>query len=122
MANRRIGGIIEVKVDGLIFSAKGSFTYNLGLPKKEMVVGSDFVHGFKELPQVPFVEGAITDDSDLDVEALRKAVDFTVTLALANGKIIVVELATETSDGNGTTEEGELEVRFEGITGREIAA
>ena len=118
----RVGGIIEFKVDGEIFQAKGNFTYNIGVAKKEMIVGSDSIHGYKETPQVPFIEGAITDGGDLDLEALRNFTEVTVTLGLANGKIIVIELATEASDGNGTTEEGELEVRFEGITGREIAA
>lgn len=121
MANRRIGGILELKLDGSILQAKGSFTYNLGIPKKEMVVGSDFVHGFKELPQVPYIEGQITDSDELDLEALRRSRDVTVTLNLANGKIIVIEEAIEASDGSGTTEEGELEVRFEGIRGREVA-
>ena len=44
MANRRVGGILEVKIDGTLFSAKGEFTYNLGTPKREAVVGADSVH------------------------------------------------------------------------------
>ena len=117
---RRVGGIIFIKVDGELFNAKGEFTYNLGLPKREGVVGADVVHGYKETPQVPYVEGAITDQSDLDVEALRKIKDATVTLELANGKVIVIREAWEASDGVGSTDEGELEVRFEGMRGEEI--
>jgi len=122
MANKRIGGIIFLKVGGEGFQAKGSFTYNIGVPKKEMVAGSDSIHGFTEKPQVPFIEGQITDNDELDLQALRQARDITVTLELSNGKVIVVEESVESSDGNGTTEEGELEVRFEGIRGREVAA
>lgn len=121
MANSRIGGLIQFKVDGEQFLAKGNFTYNLGVPKKEQVVGADSVHGFKEMPQVPFIEGAITDTDELDTEALRNLRDVTVTLELANGKVVVIEEACEASDGNGTTEEGELTIRFEGKRGREVS-
>lgn len=122
MANRRIGGTIFFKVEGESFSAKGSFTYNIGVSKKEMVVGSDSVHGFKELPQVAFIEGAITDNDELDLQTLQEFRDVTVTLELANGKVIVIEEAVYAADGSVTTEEGEIEVIFQGVRGREVAA
>ncbi|PJA20537.1 MAG: phage tail protein, partial [Deltaproteobacteria bacterium CG_4_10_14_0_2_um_filter_43_8] len=40
MARRR-GGLIALVIGGTKFRAKGNFTYNLGHPKKEAVVGSD---------------------------------------------------------------------------------
>lgn len=46
----RIGGVISLKVDGDMYFAKGNFTYNIGIPRKEGVVGSDRVHGYKETP------------------------------------------------------------------------
>ena len=122
MANKRIGGLIEFKADGTKFFAKGNFTYDLGVPKKEMVVGSDSVHGFKETPKMAFIEGAITDTDELDTEALFRLRDVTVTVTLANGKMIVVEEAVYAGEGQGSTEEGEIGVRFEGFRGREIAA
>lgn len=121
MANSRIGGIIQFKIDGELYLAKGAFTYNIGVPKKEMVVGSDSVHGFKEMPTVPYVEGAITDTSDLDLQALQEARDITATLELANGKVIVIEEGVYAADGNVTSEEGEVELRIEGKRGREIS-
>ncbi len=70
----RIGGIIAVvKVNGDIYFAKGNWTYNSGKPKREGVVGADTVHGYKETPQVPFVEGEITDRNELSLEDLRNA-------------------------------------------------
>jgi len=122
MASRRIGGILELKVDGNQYLVKGSFTYNLGIPKKEMIVGMDGVHGYKETPQVPFIEGSITDTADISVSDLRKLINVTAVLRLANGKTISIEEAVEASDGDVTTEEGEIQVRFEGTKGTEIAA
>lgn len=121
MANRRIGGILFFKVNGEQFSAKGNFTYNIGVDKKEMIAGNDGIHGYKQMPQVPYIEGAITDNDELDLEALQSVVDATVTIELANGKVIVIEEAVYAADGAGSSEEGEIEVRFEGIRGREVA-
>lgn len=113
MGDRRIGGIIIFKVDGNQFQAKGAFTYNLGVPKKSSVVGHDGGHGYKELPQPSSCEGLITDSSDISIRDIRRLRDVTVTLALANGKTIVLTEAVETSDGDVTTEEGEAQIRFE---------
>lgn len=116
----RVGGIIFVKVDGVQYRVKGSWTYNLGKAKREAVVGSDSVHGYKELPQVPFIEGTITDDAAVSMEALLTVTGATIILELANGKVISLKDAWFAGDGNFTTEEGELEARFEGLSANEI--
>ena len=122
MANRRLGGIIAVKADGVQFRAKGAWDYNLGEPQKKMIAGSDGVHGFSEKPQVPFIEGAFSDSDEVDMKAVRAIRDATITLTLANGKIISLNEAIEASEGNVNTEEGEAEVRFEGTKANEIPA
>ncbi len=123
MANSRVGGLIQFKIDGELFLAKGNFTYNIGVPKKEMIVGADSVHGFKETPQVAFIEGAITDTDEVDLEnQILRVRDATITLELANGKLITIEEAVYAGDGNVTSEEGEIAVRFEGKRGRENSA
>jgi len=111
--NNRRAGRIFVKVDGTQYDAKGDFTYGLGLPKRESIVGSDGVHGYKETPQVPFIEGAFTDSSSLDLATLQQIDNATVTLELANGKIVVLSNAWYASEGNVSTGEGEIPVRFE---------
>jgi len=116
----RVGGIIEVKANGELYSAKGSWTYNLGKPKRDPVVGSDRVHGYKELPQSPYIEGAMTDNGDLSLEGLVGLKGATVVLSLANGKIIVLREAYFSADGAVTTEEGEIAVRFDGMDADEV--
>lgn len=111
--NNRRAGRIFVKVDGTQYDAKGDFTYGLGLPKREAIVGSDGVHGYKETPQVPFIEGVFTDSSSLDLATLQQIDNATVTLELANGKIVGLSNAWYASEGNVSTGEGEIPVRFE---------
>lgn len=119
MANR-VGGIIELKINGGIYSAKGNFTYNLGRPRREAVIGADNVHGYKETPQVAFIEGEVTDRDTLNLESMVTTTDATIYLRLANGKLIVLRQAWFAGEGTGNTEEGNIAVRFEGISGEEI--
>ncbi len=118
--SKRVGGIIFIKVDGVQQRAKGSWTYNLGLGKKEGIVGADGVHGYKEMPQVPFIEGAITDSGDISSQDIMNVKDATITIDLANGKTVVLKDAWFAGEGNVTTEEGEIESRFEGMSAEEI--
>lgn len=122
MADQRRGGTIQLQVGGEVQDAKGSFTYQLGTAKREAIVGQDRVHGYKETPQVPYVEGTITDRGNLDVKALFNGKDVTVTLALANGKTVSLTEAWFAGDGKASTEEGEIEVRWEGLQCEEVPA
>ena len=53
----RIAGILFFKVDGQQFQARGSFKIQPNSTKKTAVVGVDGVHGFKEDPIVPMIDG-----------------------------------------------------------------
>jgi hypothetical protein len=112
--------MIEFKVGGVPQLAKGNFTYNLGIPKNEAIIGSDSVHGFKSTPQVAFIEGEITDRKDLDLAALLRTMDETVTLTLGVGKVIVLYGAGFAGEGTGNSEEGNIAVRFEGTGAEEV--
>ena len=113
MGNNRRAGVIYLKINGEMQDAKGGFTYNLGYPQREAIIGSDGVHGFKETPQVAFIEGAVTDRPDLKLADFARLDDGTVTLELANGKTIVLTEAWFAGEGAVTTEEAEIAVRFE---------
>lgn len=119
MSQRR-AGICFFKIDGEIFDAKGNFTYNIGMPKREAIVGADAVHGYKETPQAPFIEGEITDRGNLDLQKLLAMDGGTATLELANGKIIVLREAWYAGDGNVQTEDGNIQLRIEAKQGEEI--
>lgn len=120
MAQRR-AGILFVKIDGIQYDAKGSFNYNLGANKREGIVGADKVHGYKEMPQIPFIEGEFTDSQTLDLSKLLNVTSATITLELANGKIFVLREAWYAGDGNVGSEDGNIAVRFEGVQGEEVA-
>jgi hypothetical protein len=112
MKNAR-AGVIWLKIDGQQLEAKGSFTIQPGAYKREAIVGADGIHDYKVTPQVASIEGAITDNKDLDTNKIRNATNVTVTLELVNGKLWVLEEAWYASEGTMTTEEGEIGIRFE---------
>ena len=111
--NNRRAGRVFLKVDGALFDAKGSFSYNLGQDKRDGIVGADGIHGYKETPQIPYIEGAITDRGDLDLEKVCLQDNVTVTLELVSGKTIVLSNAWFAGEGAVTTEEAEITVRWE---------
>lgn len=121
MSERR-GGIIELKVGADLYECKGNFTANLGEPKNESIIGSSGVTGFKSTPQPAVIEGKVTDRGALSIQQLIRIKDATVHLKLATGKVIVLSHAWYAADGNITTDEGEIEVRFESAVGEEISA
>jgi hypothetical protein len=122
MSNLR-AGFIKFQINGNVYDASGSFTYNLGAKKRTTLLGPDKVHGYKEMPQVPFIAGAIRDGSALDVRnELLDATNATLTLTLASGKVIMLESAWFALEGDAETEEGTIAIRFEGMSCTEIAA
>lgn len=118
----RIAGYLSLQINGEIYNAVGNFTYNVGAPKREMLLGPDRVHGYKEMPQVPFIEGEIRDSSDIDLSVLTNLKDATATIALANGKTFVLKDAVYVADGNVQTEEANIQLRLEGSKGEEVPA
>ena len=115
-----VGGIINIQIDGVNHRSKGEWTYGLGVPKKEAVVGTDGVHGYKTSAQVAFIEGELTDSRALDHIELAEISNATVTLQLANGKVVVLREAWQAGDAAGHTEEGNIDVRFESAGRAEV--
>lgn len=122
MANQRVAGLIQLQTNGEVLRAKGVFTYNLGKPKRDPIIGTDGAHGYKETPQIAFIEGAITDAGDLDLAALATFRDGTVNLKLGNGKMVVLSSAWYAGEGVGSSEEAEIAVRWEGVSAEEVNA
>ena len=123
MPQNRISGTLFVKIDGVLRDAMGDWTYNLGQPKRTPVVTADLrTIGYTESAQTAFIEGEITDQSNLDLEELVNLDDVTPTLELANGKTIVLRNAWYAADGNVGTEQANVQVRFEGRSGEELRA
>ncbi len=118
--SQRTAGLIQFQINGKIYDAKGNFSYGLGRPTREAIPGADGIHGFKEIPAVPFIEGEITDRGNVDLAALFELEDATVTLSLGNGKMVALREAWFAGEGVGNSDEANVAVRFEGAGAEEI--
>ena len=120
MAGEHVAGALSFQLNGKTLRMKGAWTYNLGRPKRDPIVGADGVHGYMEKPQVPFIEGAVTDGRSLVLDDLLGFTNGTCTLHLRNGKVIELREAWFAGEGTVDTEESEIAVRFEGLGGEEV--
>ncbi len=120
--NNRRSGIIHLKINGTLYSAKGgSFKYSLGIPKKEALMdASGGVFGYKATAQVPFIEGEVYDDKNIDLKALQELDDGTATLELANSKTIILRNCWFAGTGETQTEEATITFRLEGRSAEEV--
>lgn len=120
MAGNVVAGRIQFKINGEPYNAKGNFTYNTGNDKQDPIVGSDGIHGFKSMPQAPFIQGEITDRVNFDVKDFTALKDATIELVLPTDKVFVLYNSNYTGEGNGETEEGNIEVSFHGLSAETI--
>lgn len=120
MPENRRSGTLSLQIDAVTYDLAGHFTYNLGVPKRTTKTGPNRVQGYMEEPQPSFIEGEITDASDVDVAALLALENATLQLDLANGKRVVQRNAWQVADGNVGTEQANIQVRFEGPPAEEI--
>jgi hypothetical protein len=111
----RVAGIVFVKVDGAQLKIKANVNCNRGDEKREGIVGHDGVHGYKSLPQIPYIEGEQTDSKDLDLKKYMAIDGATVTVQFANGKTFVLRQAWNASEGTVGSEEANISFRFEGL-------
>jgi hypothetical protein len=116
----RVAGIAFLKVDGGILPVRGNFTVSPSALERTMIAGQDYVHGYQELPRVPWIEADITSDPIVSMEDLEAMVEVTVTAELANGHVYVLKEAACKSALENNTRDGQFRVRWEGTTCEEL--
>lgn len=116
-----IAGTAFLKVDGNQYPLKGSFTVSPSPVERSGIAGQDFVHGFQELPRIPFIEGDVSTVPEISLEDIDAITDATVTAELKNGKTYVLRNAWCKSALEINTADGQFRVRFEGYQCDEIS-
>lgn len=117
---QRIGGVLNIIVDGTQYPARGSFEVTPSSVKREGIAGQDYVHGFTEMPIVPGIKGNLSTTAALSLETLQNITNSTIQANLANGKTYVLSQAWTTAAFSIATAEGQVGVEFQGITCDEI--
>ena len=118
---QRIGGTAFLTVDGTQMALRGNFTVSPSSVERTMLAGQDGVHGYQELPRVPYIEGDLSTVPGLSLETLLAETDVTVVAQLANGLQYVLTNATCKGGFENNTRDGQVRVRWEGLTCEEMA-
>ena len=112
---KRIAGTATVYADGRQLPLRGNFMVSPTKYERTGMAGQDFVHGYSEMPRVPFIEGDITLADDVSIDDLDGLKDVTVVANLANGWNYTLREAWTASTRELNTREGQTKVRFEGV-------
>jgi hypothetical protein len=112
---QRIAGIAFLKIDGNQMKLRGNFTVSPSPVERTMLAGQDGIHGYQELPRIPYVEGDLSTDPSFNVTDLFSQVDVTVTAQLANGRQYQLTQATCKDAVEINTRDGQFRVRWEGM-------
>lgn len=115
-----VAGTAFLKVDGSQYPLKGSFTVSPSAVERAGIAGQDGVHGFSELPRVPYIEGDVSSLPGVSLEDIERVTDATVTAELINGSVYVLRAAWCRSAFELNTHDGQFRVRFEGVSCDEI--
>ena len=118
---QRFAGIAFVFVDGVQYPLRGNFTVSPSAVERTMLAGQDGVHGYQELPRVPYIEGDISTIRGLLFEDLEAQTDATVVAQLANGMQYTLVQSTCRAGLENNSRDGQVRVRWEGLYCEEIA-
>ena len=113
---QRFAGIAFLLVDGNQMALRGNFTVSPSVVARTMIAGQDGIHGYQELPRVPYIEGDISTVPNLNLLDLEAQVNVTVVAQLANGKQYALGQASCKADLEANTRDGQVRVRWEGVS------
>jgi hypothetical protein len=118
---QRIAGIAFLTVDGTQLALRGNFTVSPSAVERTMLAGQDGVHGYQELPRVPYIEGDLSTVRGLLLEDLEAQVDVTVVAQLANAMQYTLTGGTCKAGFDNNTRDGQVRVRWEGLACQEMS-
>lgn len=119
-AQRQIGGIAYVKVDGKQLTLEGKLTVAITKVTREGKAGASGVAGYTETPRVPSIEGTFFKTAAVSIDELQAITDATVQVELNDGSIYVLRNAWQAGDIDVDAIAGTFDLKFEGMDGEEI--
>lgn len=89
MASELLAGTAQVSVDGTNYLVEGDIKWSPSSVKREVMMGPDGFHGWKETPIPGTIKMSLRDTGGLTVANFNAMRNSTVVLTLASGKVIV---------------------------------
>lgn len=111
----RIGGTIQFIINGVTFRAKSNYDVRFDGEQRESVMGQDGRHGHKTTQVPGMLSGTISVTDDVSIRDIIDVTNGTVELVGPNGASYICSDADYTGDRTYNTEEGELNIQFDGL-------
>lgn len=116
----RFAGVAFVKVDGRTIPLRGNLTVSPNIIERTMIAGQDSVHGYQELPRVPYIQLDMSTLPDVEIEELESQVGVTVVAQLANGRQYSLNDACCRGGIEINARDGQATIRWDGQTCEEM--
>jgi hypothetical protein len=117
---QRIAGTAFVTVNGEQYALRGNLTVSPSAVERTMLAGQDGVHGYQELPRVPYCEGDFSTMPGLAVEDIDNQVNETVVVTGPNGTIWSFTEAMCKAATEPNLRDGQMRIRWEAVSAEEI--
>ena len=114
----RVAGTMYVKVDGEQLEISGGFECPLMDVKREAVMGSAGVAGYKETATKPYVKMTAVFTPEFPLEALQNGTAMTLTCELANGRVYTLSDAFVENEAAAKGDDGTIDLEFAGMKGQ----
>ena len=112
----RFAGVAYWSVDGAQLAVRGNLEVMPSRYERTGIAGQDRVHGYSELPVVPYVAGDVSTLEGTSVENIDAVTNSTITVEAANGTVFVLRNAWRAERSTVNTRDGQFHVRFEGMS------
>jgi uncharacterized protein YlzI (FlbEa/FlbD family) len=120
--SNRFAGVAYWSVDGRQLAVRGNLEVMPSRFERTGIAGQDRVHGYSELPVVPYIAGDVSTLEGTAVESVDAVTDATITVEMANGSVYVLRNAWRAERSTVNTRDGQFHVRFEGLSCDELVA
>lgn len=113
----KIAGTCYVKADGEQFEVTGGVECPLLDVKREPVMGTNGVAGFKETALEPYIKVSAALTREFPLAMLQAGTDMTVTAEMANGKVYTLSGAYLKGEPAAKNDDGTTDLEFSGKKG-----
>jgi len=116
-----IAGIATLTIDGTQLALKANCVISCSLLERDGISGQDRVHGYREMPRVPYIEADISVQHGQSIMNFDTIVDSTLVAEIADGRTFSLNNCWYCGRTELASQEGQWRTRFEGMTCVEIA-
>ena len=118
----RFAGVAYWSADGAQLAVRGNLEVMPSRYERTGIAGQDRVHGYSELPVVPYIAGDVSTLEGTSVEDIDAMTDTTITVEAANGTVWVLRNAWRAERSTVNLRDGQFHVRFEGMSLDELTS